>query len=105
MFGRSFNVTDDLSTKRLAGQILQGVRAVHEENNPGRPLCPGVPVLPHVAAERIGISPVGHRYAATLAYLQEQGALEPNWRTGNAAAVEEPRYVLGERGLKLLEEV
>jgi hypothetical protein len=47
---------------------------------------------------------VGHRYAATLAYLEEHGALEPNWRTGNAA-VGEPRYVLGERGLKLLEEV
>ena len=47
---------------------------------------------------------MGHRYAATLAYLQEQGALELNWRTGNAA-VGEPRYVLGERGLKLLEEV
>jgi hypothetical protein len=31
--------------------------------------------------------------------------LEPNWRTGNAAAVGEARYVLGERGLKLLEEV
>jgi hypothetical protein len=98
-------VRDDLSTKRLAGQLLRGVKAVHEENNPGRPLCPGVPVRPHVAAERIGISPVGHRYAATLAYLEEQGALELNWRTGNAAAVGEPRYVLGERGLKLLEEV
>jgi hypothetical protein len=79
-------VTDDLSTKRLAGQLMRGVKAVHEENNPGRPLCPGAPVRPHVAAERIGISPVGHRYAATLAYLEEQGALEPNWRTGNAAA-------------------
>jgi hypothetical protein len=97
-------VTDDLSTKRLAGQILRGVKAVHEENNPGRPLGPGVPVRPHAAAERVGISPVGHRYAAVLAYLEEQGALEPNWRTGNAT-VREPRYVLGERGLKLLEEV
>jgi hypothetical protein len=76
---------------------------VHEENNPGRPLGPGVPVRPHVAAERIGISPVGHRYAATLAYLEEQGALELNWRTGNV--VGEPRYVLGVCGLKLLEEV
>jgi hypothetical protein len=96
-------VTDDL-TKRLAGQILRGVKAVHEENNPGRRLCPGTPVLPHAAAERIGISPVGNRYAVTLAYVEEQGALEPNWRTGNAA-VGEPRYVLGERGLKLNEDV
>ena len=97
-------MTDDLTTKRLAGQLMRGIKAVHEENNPGRPLCPGTPVRPHTAAERIRISPVGHRYAATLAYLEEHGALEPNWRTGNAA-VGEPRYVLGERGLKLLEEV
>ena len=105
MSGRRLHVRDDLSTKRLAGQLMRGVKAVHEENDPGRPLRPGVPVRPHTAAERIGISPVGHRYAATLAYLEEQGALELNWRTGNAAAVGEPRYVLGERGLKLLEEV
>src|SRR5215211_2276656 len=71
MSGRRSNVRDDLSTKRLAGQLMRGVKAVHEENNPGRPLRPGVPVRPHVAAERIGISPVGHRYAATLAYLEE----------------------------------
>ena len=94
---------DDLSTKRLGGQLLRGLKAVHEENNPGRPLCPGAPIRPHTAAERIGISPVGHRYAATLAYLEEQGALEPYWRTGNA--VGEPKYVLGERGLKLHEDV
>jgi hypothetical protein len=97
-------VTDDLSTKRLARQLMQGLKAVHEENNPGRPLCPGAPVRPHTAAERIGISPVGHRYAASLAYLQEQGAVEPYWRTGNAAAGQ-LRYVLGERGLKLHEDV
>ena len=82
---------------------MRGVKAVHEENNPGTPLGPGTPVRPHAAAERIGISPVGHRYAATLAYLKEQGALELNWRTGNA--VGEPKYVLGERGLKLHEDV
>src|SRR5918992_4821428 len=74
--GRRFNMRDDLTIKRLAGQLLRGVKAVHEENNPGRPLGPGAPVRPHVAAERIGISPVGHRYAATLAYLEEQGALD-----------------------------
>jgi hypothetical protein len=70
-------VTDDLTIKRLAGQLLRGVKAVYEENNPGRPLCLGAPVRPHVAAEHIGNSPVGHRYAATLAYLVEERALEP----------------------------
>ena len=50
---------DDLSTKRPAGQLMQGLKTVHEENNPGRALCPGAPVRPHTAAERIGISPVG----------------------------------------------
>ena len=77
---------DDLTTKRLARQLLRGVKAVHEENNPGRPLGPGAPVRPHVAAERIGISPVGNRYAATLAYLVDQNEgrvctlLNPNFR-------------------------
>ncbi len=67
-------MSDDL-TRRLAGQILRGIRAVHEENNPRTPLGPGTPVCPHAAAERIGISPVGRWYAATVAYLVEEGAL------------------------------
>ena len=89
-------MTDDL-TRRLAEEILRGVKKLHEEHNPGKPLSPGTPVAPHAAAERIGISPVGRWYAAAVEYLEEQGALEPNPRTGNV--VGEPRYVLGERGL------
>ncbi len=95
-------MTDDL-TRRLAKQILRGVKDLHEEHNPGEPLSPGAPVAPHAAAEHIGISPVGRWYAATLKYLQEEGALEPNPRTGNA--VGESRYVLGERAAQLLEEI
>ena len=49
---------------------------MHEEENPGTPLGPGTPVCPHAAAERIGISPVGRWYAATLDSLVEEGALE-----------------------------
>jgi hypothetical protein len=93
-------VTDDL-TRRLAQQILRGVKELHEEHNPGEPLSPGAPVAPHVAAEHIGISPVGRWYAAALKYLEEQGALEPTPRTSNA--VGQPRYVLGERGPELIE--
>jgi hypothetical protein len=94
-------VTDDL-TRRLAQQILRGVKELHEEHNPGEPLSPGAPVAPHVAAEHIGISPVGRWYAAAVEYLEEQGALEPTPRTGNVV-VGAPRYVLGERGLELME--
>ena len=98
-------MTDDLSTKRLAGQLLRGVKAVHEEEtNPGRPLCPGAPVRPHVAAERIGISPVGHRYAATLAYLVEERALEPNTRADPGEVVGDQLYVLGENALEIMQE-
>ncbi len=69
-------MSDDLPRRRLAGQILRGVKAVHEEeDNPRTPLRPGTPVCPHAAAERIGISPVGRWYAATVAYLVEEGAL------------------------------
>ena len=97
---------DDLSTKRLAGQLLRGVKAVHEENNPGRPLCPGAPVrLLHVAAERIRISPVGHRYAATLAYLVEERALEPNNARANPGeVVGDQLYVLGENAPEIMQE-
>ena len=96
---------DDLSTKRLAGQLLRGVKAVHEENNPGRPLCPEAPVRPHVAAERIGISPVGHRYAATLAYLVEERALEPNNARANPGEVlGDQLYVLGENAPQIMQE-
>ena len=94
------DVTDEL-TKRLAQQILRGVKEVHEEQNPGAPLSPGTPVSPHAAAERIGISPVGRWYAAAVEYLEEQGALEPTPRTGRVAG--QPRYVLGERGPELME--
>jgi hypothetical protein len=73
-------VTDDL-TRRLAEQILRGVKELHEEQNPGAPLSPGTPIAPHAAAERIGISPIGRWYAA-LEYLEEEGALEPNVRPG-----------------------
>ena len=95
---------DDLSTKRLAGQLLRGVKAVHEENNPGRPLCPEAPVRPHVAAERIGISPVGHRYAATLAYLVEERALEPNARANPGEVVGDQLYVLAENAPQIMQE-
>jgi hypothetical protein len=51
------DVTDELA-RRLAQQILRGVKEVHEEQNPGAPLRPGTPIAPH-AAERIGISRLG----------------------------------------------
>ena len=87
-------MTDDL-TRRLAGQILRGVKAVHEENNPGAPLSPGTPVCPHAAAERIGISPVGRWYAATLEYLVEEGALQPNAKARPGGGVGDQLYVFG----------
>jgi hypothetical protein len=93
-------VTDDL-TRRLAEQILRGVKVLHEEHNPSTPLRPGTPVAPHAAAEHIGISPVGRWYAEALEYLAEEGALKPNLRTGDVEG--DPRYVLGERGPELLE--
>ena len=74
---------------------------MHEEQYPSTPLSPGTPVAPHAAAEHIGISPVGRWYAAVLEYLEEEGALKPNLRTGDVEG--DPRYVLGERGLELLE--
>jgi hypothetical protein len=93
-------VTDDL-TRRLAEQILRGVKVLHEEHNPSTPLRPGTPVAPHAAAEHIGISPVGRWYAEALEYLEEEGALKPILRTGDVEG--DPRYVLGERGPELLE--
>ena len=96
------DVTDEL-TRRLAQQILRGVKEVHEGQNPGAPLSPGTPVSPHAAAERIGISPVGRWYAAALEYLEEEGALESNVRAGGKVVVGDARYVLGERAPELLE--
>ena len=77
---------------------------MHEENNPGRPLGPGAPVRPHVAAERIGISPVGHRYAAVLAYLVEERALEPNARANPGEVLGDQLYVLGENAPEIMQE-
>jgi hypothetical protein len=94
-------MTDDL-TRRLAQQILRGVKELHEEQNPSEPLRPGTPVAPHAAAERIGISPIGRWYAAAVEYLEEQGALEPNLRTDNFAG--DPRYALGARGPELIDD-
>ncbi len=95
-------MTDDL-TRRLAQQILRAVKELHEEQNPGEPLSPGAPVAPHVAAEHIGISPVGRWYAAALEYLEEEGALKLNLRTTGYDIVGGSRYVLGERGPELME--
>jgi hypothetical protein len=92
-------VTDDL-TRRLAEQILRGIKELHEEQNPSEPLIPGIPVAPHAAAERIGISPVGRWYAAALEYLEEEGALELNVRPSDVMG--DPRYVLGTRGPELM---
>jgi hypothetical protein len=93
-------VTDDL-TRRLAEQILRGVKELHEEQNPSTPLVPGQPVAPHAAAQRIGISPVGRWHASALEDLEEEGALEPNVRPGDVLG--DSQYVLGERGPELLE--
>jgi len=95
-------MADDLS-RRLAQQILRGVKELHEEHNPNTTLSPGTPVAPHAAAEHIGVSPIGRWYAAALEYLEEEGALGPNPRTANA--VRQARYVLGERGPELLEDM
>jgi hypothetical protein len=94
-------VTDDL-TRRLAEQILRGVKVLHEEHHPSEPLAPGTPVAPHAAAQRIGISPVGRWYAAALKHLEEEGALELNVRPGDEV-LGGSLYVLGERGPELLE--
>ncbi len=97
-------MTDDL-TRRLAGQILRGVKAVHEENNPGAPLRAGTPACPHAAAERIGISPVGRWYAATLAYLVEEGALALRSKEETIpGGVGDRLYVLGENAAGMMKE-
>lgn len=96
-------MTDDL-TRRLAGQILRGIRAVHKESNLRTLLGPGTPVCPHAAAERIGISPVGRWYAAVLAYLVEQGALEPNAKACPGDVGGNPLYVLGENAPEMMQE-
>ena len=75
---------------------------MHEEHTPSEPLVSGTPVAPHAAAEHIGISTVGRRYAA-LKYLEEEGTLKPNMRPGDVEG--DPRYVLGERGPELLEDM
>ena len=62
---REPNMTDDL-TRRLAQQILRGVKELHEEHNPSEPLRPGTLVALHAAAEHIGISPVGRWYATAV---------------------------------------
>ena len=93
-------MTDDL-TRRLAEQILRGIKELHEEHTPNEPLVRVIPVAPHAAAEHIGIRPVGRWYAAAVRYLEEDGALELNQRTDNA--VGQAQYVLGARALKLLE--
>jgi hypothetical protein len=46
------------------------------------PLSPGIPVAPHAATERVGISPVWRWYAAALTYMEEEGALKPNMGHG-----------------------
>ncbi len=84
--GRS-NVTDDL-TRRLAGQILRGVKAVHEENNPGTPLGPGTPVGPHAAAERIGSAPWGAGTRRGWRTWLRKGRWSPTPRRSPAASSE-----------------
>jgi hypothetical protein len=79
------DVTDDL-TRRLAEQILRGMKVLHKEHNPSELLSPGIPVAPHAAAERVGISPVGRWYAA-LEYLEEEGALQPNMRPATSRGI------------------
>lgn len=93
-------MADDL-TRRLAGQILRRVKAVHEENSPRTPLRPGTPVWPHVAAERIGISPVGRWYAATLAYLVEGVALALRSKEAIPGGVGNQLCVLGENAPRM----
>jgi hypothetical protein len=92
-------VTDDL-TRRLAEQILRGIKELHEEQNPSAPQVRGTPVAPHAAAERIGISPIGHWYAEALEYLVEEGVLERNVRPTDVLG--DPQYILGARGPELL---
>jgi len=77
---------------------------VHEQENPGTSLGPGTPVCPHAAAERIGISPVGRWYAATLEYLVEEGALEHNARARPDDVVGTPLYALGENAQGMMRE-
>ena len=88
----------------MRGRSYGGVKAVHEENHPGTPLGPGTPVCPHAAAERIGISPVGRWYAATLAYLVEQGALEHNAKVRPDEVAGTPLYALGESAPRMMRE-
>jgi hypothetical protein len=94
------DVTDVL-TRRIAEQILREMKELHKEHNPSEPLVPGISVAPDAAAERIGISPVGHWYATALKYLEEEGALQPNMRPGDVEG--DPLFVLGARGPELME--
>ncbi len=77
---------------------------MHEEENPGTPLDPGTPVCPHAAAERIGISPMGRWYAATLAYLVEEGALEHNAKARPGEVAGTPLYALGKNAPGMMRE-
>ena len=68
-------MTNDPS-RRLAEQILRGVKDLHEEHNPSEPLSRGTSIVPHAGAEHIGISPVGRWYATAVKHLQEDGATD-----------------------------
>ena len=79
----------------LAGRILRGMRAAHEEREPRMPLAPGTPVCPREGAERAGISPSGRRYRETLGYLVEEGALEARTCPDGGGGSPPRGYVLG----------
>ena len=91
-------------TTEDARALLRTAREVHVERHGATTFTPGTHVPLEPAAERLGIGPGGRRYGAAIEVLEEdEGAIERDesarYQVGNG------RYLVAERGLKMLREV
>ena len=90
-------------TTEDAQALLRTAREIHAERHGPQTFTPGTHLPLDAAAERIGIRPGSRRYDAAIEELEyEAAAIE--WDESARYARGDKRYIIAERGLKILRE-
>lgn len=86
----------------MARRLLRAMRDVHNERHPDQPLQEGAVLHPHLAAERLDLSPEHPDYGDAMGWLQYSGALVPHDPAETLSGMN--ALAITRRGLEILEE-
>jgi nucleotide-binding universal stress UspA family protein len=95
-------ISQEERAEGMARTLLREMREVHNERHPDQPLQEETPLHPHVAAERLDLSPEHPDYGDAMGWLEYSGAIVPYNPGASLSGM--GTHAITRRGLEILEE-